>query len=97
MPIAYLDITVLIALLYGQAIEPNRFEQCRRLRAAIQEGLIGSVVSFYTLPELYDYVEQHQPQPEVNAVFRFSLVELFSLPVIVMPFLARADWNKLRQ
>jgi predicted nucleic acid-binding protein len=97
VPNVYLDSTVLIALLYGQTLEPNRFEQCRRLRTAIQENLIDAVVSFYTLPELYDYVELHQPQPEVNAVFRLGLVELFSLPVRVAPFLDRAELNKLRQ
>lgn len=97
MPTVYLDSTALIALLYGEKFEPERFEQCRRLRAAIQAGLTDAVVSFYALPELYDYVEQHQPANEVNAVFRLSLVEVFSLPIIVMPFLDRADLNQFRQ
>ena len=97
MPLVYLDSTVLIALLYGETIEPARFEQCRRLRTAIHDGLTGAVVSFYALPELFDYVERHQPTDEVNAVFRLSLVELLSLPIIIMPFLDRGDLNQLRQ
>ncbi len=93
----YLDTTVLITFLYGKRIEPERFEQSRPLFAAMRDSSVEGVISFYALPELYDYVEHHQPADEVNAVFRLSLVELFSLPITVAPFLDRAEFDQLRK
>ena len=92
----YLDSTFLVELLYGKQIASQGFEQCYRLAEAIRQNRVGAVVSFYALPELYAYVAQHQPESEVSPVFRLSLVELFQLPIGVMPYLDRTDLNHLR-
>lgn len=97
MPTVYLDSSILIAFLYEEENHPHRFEETQRLFSAMPEGVLSGVVSFYALPELYGYVKQDQPEQAVNTVFRLSLVELFSVPLIVMPFLDRDDFDRLRQ
>ena len=97
MQTLYLDSTVLVELLYGKQIASPRFEQCYRLADAIRHNQITAIVSFYALPELYSYVTRHQPEAEVSTVFRLSLVELFQLPIIIMPYLERTQLNQLRQ
>ncbi len=97
MPAVYVDSSVLIAFLYEEKDQPEKFQQARRLISAIRGGLLSGVVSFYALPELYGHVRENQPANEINNVFRLSLVELFSAPIIVMPFLERAEFRNLRQ
>ncbi|MBM3129387.1 MAG: type II toxin-antitoxin system VapC family toxin [Chloroflexi bacterium] len=97
VPIAYLDSSVLIAFLYEKQEHPARFEQVRRLVSAIRERILIGLVSFYVLPELYGHVQANQPENEINLVFRLSLVELFGIPLTIVPFLNREDLNRLRQ
>lgn len=95
-PIVYLDSSVLIAFLYEKQDHPSQFEQAQRLVSAIRELSVSGVVSFYVLPELYSYVKEHYPPDLVSLVFRLSLVELYELPLIVVPFLNRDELNRLR-
>lgn len=97
MPIVYLDSSVLIAYLYEKRDEPAKFEEAHRLVKAIRGGAVEAIVSFYALPELYDYVLHHQSEKEISPVLRLSLVELLDLPIIIAPFLDRAELNRQRQ
>ena len=97
MKTLYLDSSVLVAFLYEEPDQPERFRQIQQLIMAIRDGTIQAVVSFYALPELYGYVARHYPESEINSAFRLSLVELFSVPLIVAPFLDREVLNRLRQ
>lgn len=97
MTLVYLDSSVLIAYLYEEQSQPRKYEEARSLFDAIRQGMVEGVVSFYALPELYAHVEQYQDATQVNAYFRSSLVELFSLPLVIAPFLDRSDLKNLRQ
>ncbi len=97
MKTIYLDSSVLVAFLYEESDQPERFRQAQQLILAIRDGTIQAIVSFYALPELYGYVARHYPESEINSAFRLSLVELFSVPLIVAPFLDREVLNRLRQ
>ena len=93
----YLDSSVLVAFLYEAKDQPSRFQEANELVGAIRDGKLSAAVSFYALPELYSYVKHHHPENEINSVFRLSLVELFSLPLLVVPFVDRSQLNQLRQ
>ncbi len=97
MTTVYLDSSALIAFLYEKQDQPEKFEQTRHLIATIRDNVVSAVISFYALPELHDYVKDHQPETELSLAFRVSLVELFSIPLIVAPFLDREIFNRLRQ
>ena len=97
MATVYLDSSVLIAYLYEESDQRERFEETRPLIGAVREGLIRAVVSFYALPELYSHVNRYQPENQVNSVFRLGMAERFNLPIIVAPFLDRGDLKSLRQ
>ncbi len=96
MSLAYLDSSVLIAYLYEERDQPERFAQSRRLMTAIQEGSVNAIVSFYALPELYSHVEEEFSGDAIAIAFRSSLLRLLSLPIIIKPFLNRGDLNELR-
>ena len=97
MPTVYLDSSVLIAFLYEEEDQPEKFQQAQRLFSAIREERLAGVVSFYALPELYGHVKENHPTGEINPVFRLSLVDLLSIPIVVMPFLERSEFNVLHQ
>ncbi|MCL4490163.1 MAG: type II toxin-antitoxin system VapC family toxin [Chloroflexi bacterium] len=97
MPSGYLDSSFLIAYLYEERDDPERFRRANRLIGPIRGGSVEAVVSFYALPELYSYVNRYQPREEVGGVFRASLIQLFSLPISIVPFLDRSELNHLRQ
>ncbi|MBI5649454.1 MAG: PIN domain-containing protein [Chloroflexi bacterium] len=92
----YLDASVLIPFLYGEQ-EPEKNVSARQLFAAIRAQTVRGLVSFYALPELFGYVAAHYPDEEINEVFRSSLVTLFSAPVIVKPYVERAETERLRR
>ena len=87
----YLDTTVVIAFLYGELVEPERFTQARKLFHEVETGSLWGVVSLYVLPELYGYVVDHFSEDQVSEIFRLGLVELFTIPVVVMPYLDRVE------
>lgn len=93
----YLDSSVLIAYLYEELDQRERFLHAQRLFQRIQAGEVQAAISFYALPELYSYVVEHYPDDEVNETFRTSMVELFSVPLIVIPFLDRTELNLWRR
>jgi predicted nucleic acid-binding protein len=95
-PKIYLDSSVLIAFLYEKQDHPAKFEQVQRLVAVIRQARANGVVSFYALPELYAYVQDRYPADLVSLVFRLSLLELFDIPIIIVPFLKRDVLNHLR-
>jgi predicted nucleic acid-binding protein len=95
VPLIYLDSSVLIAYLYEERDQPAKYQQARRLVNAIRRGSTSAIISFYALPELYSYVSHHQLETEISKVLRLSLVELFSLPIIITPFLNRSELNRL--
>lgn len=97
MPTIYLDSSVLIAFLYEKQDQTEKYEQSDHLFTAIRQKRVAAIVSFYALPELYDYVRDHQIPRDANTVFRLSLVELFDMPLWVAPYLKRDDLNRLRQ
>lgn len=97
MTLVYLNTSVLIAFLYEEEDQPEKHQQTQRLVSDIRTRRVSAVISFYALPELYSHVEENQPPTEINQVFRLSLVELFSLPITIVPFLERDTFSRLRQ
>lgn len=95
-PTVYLDSSVLIAFLYEKQDHPEKFEQAQRIVFAIRQARVNGVVSFYALPELYAYVQDRYPADLVSLVFRLSLLELFNIPITIVPFLKRDVLNRLR-
>ena len=89
----YLDSSVVLVYLYGELSEAERFPATESLFAAIAGQRIEGVVSFYLLPELYGYVAEKWPADDVSEVVRLGLVQLFSLPLLVRPFLERERLN----
>jgi predicted nucleic acid-binding protein len=94
---AYLDSGILIAYLYEETDNRAKAEQAKRLFDAIADHRLQGIVSFYVLPELYGYVTRNYLAEKVNETFRNSLVELFHAPLIVKPFVDRADAERLRR
>lgn len=93
----YLDSTVLIAFLYEERDQFEKFSAAKRFMQAVQQRKVQAAISFYALPELYDFVESHQPEAEVSAVLRLGLVELLLVPLDIFPFLPREQFNDLRK
>lgn len=93
----YLDSSVLIAFLYEERDQPENSSAAKRFMEAVRQQKVQAAVSFYALPELYDFVESHQLESEVGSVFRLGLVELFLVPLNIFPFLARELFNELRK
>ena len=93
----YLDTSVIIPYLHEPIDQTSKTEEAKRLFAAIRDGKVQAMVTFYSFPELYGYVVENYTSEQVNETFRVSLVELFSAPLIVKPFLDRADLEKLRR
>ncbi len=93
----YLDSSILVTNLYEEHDIPARVAQTRRLFSAVVAGRVQAMVSFYVLPEMYGYVTRNYPPERVDEVFRNSLVELFSIPIIVKPFVDRIDAERLRR
>lgn len=93
----YLDSSVLIAFLYEERDQPENSSAAKRFMEEVRQQKIQAAVSFYALPELYDFVESHQLESEVGSVFRLGLVELFLVPLNIFPFLSRELFNELRK
>ena len=93
----YLDASVLVSYLYEETDQPAKSAAAKRLINAIVEHRVEMLVSFYALPELYGYVAANYAEDKINETFRTSLVELFSLPLTVKPFVERTAMEQLRQ
>jgi len=95
--IVYLDTSVLIPYLYQEREEPGLLAQMQRFFDAVRAGHLEAWVSFYVLPELYDFVGDAYETEKAPEVFRESLVVLFSEPVIVRPYLDRSTLSLWRR
>ncbi|MBI4673550.1 MAG: PIN domain-containing protein [Chloroflexi bacterium] len=93
----YLDSSVLIAFLYEERDQSEKFSAAQRFMEAVRQKKVQAAVSFYALPELYDFVKSHQSEIEVSSVFRLGLVELFLVPLDIFPFLSRELFNDSRK
>lgn len=94
---AYLDASVLIAYLYGEMHAPERFVPARQLFTAIEEQRLEAVVTFYALQELHAFIKNRWLPSDVNEAFRTALLELVRLPLIVIPYVERAQLNLWRR
>ena len=93
----YLDSVVLIDFLF-EPVETSEREQIgQQLFSAIQQSETECIVSFYSLPELFGYVQRNYPPDIVNTVFKESVIVLFSEPVKIVPYLDRTEVNRLRR
>ena len=93
---AYLDSVTLIEFLYEFA-EKIEIHPSFQLFEAIRRRKLECLVSFYAFPELFGYVQRNYPPDISNTVFRESLVVLFSYPITIVPYLGRAEVNRLRR
>ena len=93
----YLDTSVLIVYLFGEVNEPERFRSSRVLFDRIESGEVKAVISFYALQELYSYILRKSPPEDVDEAFRISLLTLFGLPLIVVPYLDRTKLELWRR
>lgn len=94
-PLVYLDTSVLVSFYFEEHEQPEKFRAARLLVQEIERETIRAVVSFYTLPELYAFVQENYAD-QVNVLFRSTMVQLFTLPLQVFPFLTREQFNALR-
>ncbi len=94
---AYLDSGILVAYLYEEIDNRAKAEQAKRLFDAIVARRLRGIVTFYVLPELYGYVLRNYLAEKADETFRNSLVELFRMPLIVKPYVDRADAERLRR
>ena len=92
----YLDTVILIEYLYNFSEETERTQAIGGIFELARQNKVELFVSFYTLPELWGYVDRSYPAHVINLVLRESLVVLFSEPVTVVPQLNRTDINILR-
>jgi predicted nucleic acid-binding protein len=93
----YLDTSVLIPFLYEETEQREKAESVKRLFQVITNRQAQALITFYTLPELYNYVAENYSIDQVNETLRVSLAELFSAPLIVKPFVDRVDVERLRR
>ena len=94
---AYLDTNALIAYLYEESDNREKADQAKQLFDAIVARKLSALITFYALPELYAFVVRNYPEDKRNDTFRESLVELFSAPLIVKPFVDRTELERLRR
>ncbi|MCB0211746.1 MAG: type II toxin-antitoxin system VapC family toxin [Anaerolineae bacterium] len=92
----YLDTVILIEYLYNSN-ETERTQAVSGIFELARQETVELFVSFYTLPELWGYVDRSYPPHVANLVLRESLVVLFSEPITVVPQLNRTDINILRR
>jgi len=93
----YLDSVVLIDYLFQTVDSIEREQIGQQFFSAVRQGETECIVSFYSLPELFGYVQRNYPQDIVNAVFKESIIVLFSEPVTVASYLDRTEVNRLRR
>lgn len=93
----YLDTSVLIAFLYEERDQPEKYKAAQHLIEFARQNKFDAAFSFYALPELYDFVQAHQAESEVSAIFRLGLVELLLVPMNILPYLPREQFNELRK
>lgn len=93
----YLDSTVLIAFLYEERDQPERFGETNRLMEFVRQQKVEAAISFYALPELYAFVKAHQAESDVSSTLRLGFLELFLIPLIIFPFLPRERFNDLKK
>lgn len=93
----YVDTSVLIVYLYGEATEPERFAHTAALFDRFATGEITAVFSLYTLQELHGYIRRVSPPEDVDEAFRTSVLELFSYPAIIAPYLDRLTLKRYRR
>lgn len=55
------------------------------------------MITFYALPELYNYVAENYAANQVDETFRISLIELLNVPLTLKPFVDRANLERLRR
>lgn len=94
---AYLDASVLIVYLYGEIHAPERFLPTRQLFAAIEEQRFEAVITFYALQELHAFIKNRWLPADVNETFRTALLEVVRVPLIVVPYVERAQLNLWRR
>ncbi|MBN1887436.1 MAG: type II toxin-antitoxin system VapC family toxin [Thermoflexales bacterium] len=93
----YLDTSVLVVFLYGEIEEPERFRSTRALFNRIEAGEIEAVISFYAMQEIYGYIVRKSPPEDVDVAFRTGMLALFSLPLVVVPYLDRTRLEAWRR
>jgi predicted nucleic acid-binding protein len=93
----YLDASVLIAYLYEETAELEQARQAQPLFDAISASKVKATIAFYSLTELYGYAVTHYPETHSNEIFRLSLVDLFSIPLVIRPFVDRNQSETLRR
>jgi predicted nucleic acid-binding protein len=93
----YRDASVLIAYLYKETDDPAKAQQAERFFKFLRAENFQGVIAFYSLSELYGYTISNYSEEKSNEIFRFSLVNLFSFPLIVKPFVDRTEAERLRR
>ncbi len=93
----YLDTSVLIPYLYQQREEPGQHRDMRDLFAAAYAGRVEVAISFYTLPELYNFARKIYTVEGVASAFREGMIALFGESLLVFPHLDRTEANRRRR
>ena len=87
----YLDVSVLVVYLFGQAREPIRYRAVLNLFDKFQTSQLDCCISLYAFQELYSFCHENYSAANVSSVFRLSLLELLGYPLQIMPLLTRSD------
>ncbi|MBI1926134.1 hypothetical protein HYR99_18015 [Candidatus Poribacteria bacterium] len=87
----YLDVSVLVAYLFGQLKEPIRYETMSKLFNKLYRGDLRACISLYAFQELYAFCQENYPAADVSEVFRLALLKFLAHPLQIMPLLTRHD------
>ena len=87
----YLDVSVLVVYLFGQAREPIRYRTVSNLFDKFQGSQLDCCISLYAFQELYSFCDENYSITDVSDVFRLALLKLLGYPFQIMPLLTRSD------
>ena len=87
----YLDVSVLIVYLFGQAREPIRYRAVSNLFDKFQTSQLDCCISLYAFQELYSFCHENYSATHASNVFRLALLKLLDHPLQIVPLLTRID------
>ena len=87
----YLDVSVLVVYLFGQAREPIRYRTVSSLFDRFEVPQIDCCISLYAFQELYSFCHENYSVTDASDVFRLALLKLLNYPLQIVPLLTRGD------
>ena len=87
----YLDVSVLVVYLFGQAREPIRYRTVSNLFDKFQGSQLDCCISLYAFQELYSFCDENYSITDVSDVFRLALLKLLGYPFQIVPLLTRTN------